>query len=98
MTVPLGPNDGSDRPLSSKLTPPALPIVMTKGRFETHSRIEPAGTVSSVVRPSSVRTRIHVGSLTRATSRYGVEIPFEALAEATTDNFFKLFKHARRCN
>lgn len=26
------------------------------------------------------------------------EIPFEELAEATTDNFFKLFKHARRCN
>lgn len=26
------------------------------------------------------------------------EIPYEVLAKATTDNFFKLFKQARRCN
>jgi TatD DNase family protein len=26
------------------------------------------------------------------------EMPLETLAEATTNNFFKLFKHARRCN
>ena len=26
------------------------------------------------------------------------EIPYEALAKATTDNFFNLFKQARRCN
>src|SRR4051812_47692688 len=74
MTVPLGPNGGSVRPLSSKLTPPALPIVSVKGRLEIHSRTSPGGTFSSLMRPSSVRTRIHVVSLVRATSRYGDEI------------------------
>src|SRR5688572_853932 len=79
MTVPLAPNDGSGRPFSSKLTPPAFPMVITNGRLDTHSRTAPAGTVSSLVRPSSVRTRIHVGSLTRATSRYGVDTPVVAV-------------------
>src|SRR6185436_14789655 len=71
MTVPLGPSGGSARPLSSKLTPPALPIVRVNGRFEIHSRTSPGGTFSSLLRPSSVRTRIHVVSFVRATSRYG---------------------------
>src|SRR5438445_497356 len=71
MTAPLAPSAGSGRPFSSKETPPALPMVRTNGRFEIHSRTSPAGTFSSLVRPSSVRTRIHVVSLVRATSRYG---------------------------
>src|SRR5947207_3681319 len=75
MTAPLGPSGGSVRPFSSSVTPPALPSVRTNGRFDTHSRVSPAGIVSSVVRPSSVRTRIHVASDTRATSRYGEETP-----------------------
>src|SRR5437588_12745133 len=75
MTVPLGPSGGSARPFSSSETPPALPSVSTNGRFETHSRIWPAGTVSSVLWPSSVRTRIQVGSDTRATRRYGEATP-----------------------
>jgi len=74
MTAPLGPSGGSVRPLSSKLTPPALPIVSVNGRLETHSRTSPGGTFSSLIRPSSVRTRIHVVSLLRATRRYGEEI------------------------
>src|SRR5262249_51390018 len=78
ITAPLGPRAGNTRPFSSKLTPPALPTVRTKGPFDTHSRTWPAGTVSSVIRPSSVRTRIHVGSDTRATRRYG------DVTEATT--------------
>src|SRR5256885_3232120 len=75
MTVPLGPSGGRGRPFSSSDTPPALPSVSTNGRFETHSRICPAGTVSSVLLPSSVRTRIQVGSDTRATRRYGEATP-----------------------
>src|SRR5437764_11007535 len=75
LTVPLGPSGGSARPFSSSETPPALPSVSTNGRFETHSRIWPAGTVSSVLLPSSVRTRIQVGSDTRATRRYGEATP-----------------------
>src|SRR5207302_9406375 len=71
MTAPLAPSRGIDRPLSSRLTPPALPIVMTNGPFEIHSRISLAGIVSSLVRPSSVRTRIQVVSVVLATSRYG---------------------------
>src|SRR5262249_30903154 len=71
MTAPLGPSGGSARPLSSKLTPPALPTVTTNGRLEIHSRTSPGGMVSSLLRPSSVRTRIHVASFARATRRYG---------------------------
>jgi len=52
-----------------------LPIVMTKGPFDTHSRISLGGIVSSLVRPSSVRTRIHVVSVVRAISRYGEPSP-----------------------
>src|SRR5437870_8327308 len=74
MTAPLGPSGGSVRPLSSKLTPPAFPIVSVNGRLEIHSRTSPGGTFSSLIRPSSVRTRIHVVSLVRATRRYGEEI------------------------
>src|SRR5262249_2637463 len=36
MTEPLAPSRGTGRPLSSRLTPPALPIVRTKGPFEIH--------------------------------------------------------------
>jgi hypothetical protein len=75
MTAPLGPSGGRVRPFSSSVTPPALPTVRTNGRFETHSRVWPAGNVSSVLRPSSVRTRIHVASDARATSRYGEATP-----------------------
>src|SRR5262249_51346784 len=75
MTVPLGPSGGSVRPLSSSVTPPALPSVSTNGRFETHSRLCPAGTVSSLLCPSSVRTRIHVASDARAIRRYGDPTP-----------------------
>src|SRR5262245_63120257 len=75
MTVPLGPSGGSVRPLSSSVTPPALPSVRTNGRFETHSRVCPAGTVSSLLCPSSVRTRIQVASDARAMSRYGDPTP-----------------------
>ena len=75
MTAPLGPSGGRVRPFSSSVTPPALPTVSTNGRFETHSRVCPAGNVSSVLRPSSVRTRIHVASDARATSRYGEATP-----------------------
>src|SRR5437867_11276279 len=71
MTAPLEPSRGIDRPLSSRLTPPALPMVRTKGPLDTHSRTSLAGIVSSLVRPSSVRTRIQVVSVVRATSRYG---------------------------
>src|SRR3989441_12982847 len=71
MTAPLAPSRGIGRPLSSRLTPPALPMVRTKGPLDTHSRTSLAGTVSSLVRPSSVRTRIQVVSVVRATSRYG---------------------------
>src|SRR5262249_57460804 len=63
MTAPLAPSRGTGRPLSSRLTPPALPIVRTKGPFDTHSRTSLGGIVSSLVRPSSVRPRIHVPSL-----------------------------------
>src|SRR5262249_22883033 len=70
MTAPLAPSRGTGRPLSSKLTPPALPIVRTKGPLDTHSRTSLGGIVSSVVRPSSVRTRIQVVSVVRATRRY----------------------------
>ena len=38
ITAPLGPRAGNTRPFSSKLTPPALPMVRTKGPFDTHSR------------------------------------------------------------
>src|SRR5256885_15380403 len=74
MTAPLAPSAGSGRPFSSKETPPALPMVRTNGRLEIHSRTSPGGTFSSLIRPSSVRTRIHVVSLVRATRRYGEEI------------------------
>ena len=70
MTEPLAPSRGIARPLSSRLTPPAFPIVMMNGPFEIHSRISLAGIVSSLVRPSSVRTRIQVVSVVRAMSRY----------------------------
>src|SRR5262249_19433922 len=82
MTEPLTPSRGMGRPLSSRLTPPALPIVMTNGPFETHSRISLAGIVSSLVRPSSVRTRIHVVSVVRAMSRYGSLSPRAVVAAA----------------
>src|SRR5262249_39906362 len=82
MTEPLTPSRGMGRPLSSRLTPPALPIVMTNGPFETHSRISLAGIVSSLVRPSSVRTRIHVVSVVRAMSRYGSPSPRAVVAAA----------------
>src|SRR5215470_613987 len=75
MTVPLGPSGGSVRPLSSSVTPPALPSVKTNGRSETHSLVWPAGTVSSLLCPSSVRTRIQVASDARAMSRYGDPTP-----------------------
>src|SRR5712664_3281257 len=70
-TAPLAPSRGIGRPLSSRLTPPALPMVRTKGPLDTHSRTSLAGIISSLVRPSSVRTRIQVVSVVRATSRYG---------------------------
>src|SRR5215813_6930486 len=82
MTEPLAPSRGMGRPLSSRLTPPALPIVMTNGPFEIHSRISLAGIVSSLVRPSSVRTRIHVVSVVRAIKRYGKPSPRAATVEA----------------
>src|SRR5262245_25741740 len=82
MTEPLAPSRGMGRPLSSRLTPPALPIVMTNGPFEIHSRISLAGIVSSLVRPSSVRTRIHVVSVVRAMSRYGSPSPRADVAAA----------------
>src|SRR5258705_11089002 len=69
MTAPLAPSRGTGRPLSSRLMPPALPIVRTKGPLDTHSRTSLGAIVSSVVRPSSVRTRIHVVSVVRATRR-----------------------------
>src|SRR5262249_1590833 len=75
MTEPLAPSRGTGRPLSSRLTPPALPIVRTKGPFEIHSRISLAGIVSSLVRRPSVRTRIHVVSVVRAIKRYGNPSP-----------------------
>src|SRR5439155_15943127 len=81
-TEPLAPSRGIARPLSSRLTPPALPIVITKGPFEIHSRISLAGIVSSLVRPSSVRTRIHVVSVVRAINRYGEASPRAPGAEA----------------
>src|SRR5215470_5790117 len=81
-TEPLTPSRGMGRPLSSRLTPPALPIVMTNGPFETHSRISLAGIVSSLVRPSSVRTRIHVVSVVRAINRYGNPSPRAPRVEA----------------
>ena len=81
-TEPLAPSRGTGRPLSSRLTPPAFPIVMTKGPFEIHSRISLAGIVSSLVRPSSVRTRIHVVSVVRAINRYGEASPRAPGAEA----------------
>src|SRR5712692_367990 len=46
-------------------------MVTMNGRLEIHSRTSPAGIVSSDARPSSVRTRSHVGSIVRATRRYG---------------------------
>jgi len=82
MTAPLAPSRGIDRPLSSRLTPPALPIVMTNGPFEIHSRISLAGIVSSLVRPSSVRTRIQVVSVVLAMSRYGEATPRTVVAAA----------------
>src|SRR5204863_4700461 len=38
MTTPRPPSGGSFWPFSSRLTPPALPTVSTKGRLEIHSR------------------------------------------------------------
>src|SRR5262245_12692644 len=75
MTVPRDPSGGKIRPFSSSDTPAALPTVRTNGRFETYSRTSPAGMLSSVLRPSSVRTRIHVASVVRATRRYGELTP-----------------------
>src|SRR5207249_4045334 len=99
MTEPLAPSRGMGRPLSSRLTPPALPIVITNGPFEIHSRISFAGIVSSLVRPSSVRTRIHVVSVVRAMSRYGKPSPgalgvTEALGAAPDDCFASWFTPA----
>src|SRR5215470_16230451 len=81
-TESLAPSRGMGRPLSSRLTPPALPMVRTNGPFEIHSRISLAGIVSSLVRPSSVRTRIHVVSVVRAMSRYGSPSPRAVVAAA----------------
>src|SRR3989441_13150051 len=53
-------------------------MLRTNGRFETHSRISPAGMFSSLIRPSSVRTRTHVNSDVRATSRYDDATPVTA--------------------
>src|SRR2546422_8367874 len=53
-------------------------MMRTNGRFETHSRISPAGMFSSLIRPSSVRTRTHVNSDVRATSRYDDAMPVTA--------------------
>src|SRR5947207_8307594 len=70
IAAPLRPSGGRRWPFSSRVTPPALPMLRTNGRFETHSRTSPAGMFSSLIRPSSMRTRIHVSSDVRATSRY----------------------------
>src|SRR5262245_1699234 len=75
ITAPRAPSGGTMRPFSSSDTPAALPTVRMNGRFETYSRISPAGMLSSVLRPSSVRTRIHVASVVRATRRYGELTP-----------------------
>src|SRR5207247_1336950 len=64
------------------VTPPAFPMLRTNGRFEIHSRISPAGMFSSLIRPSSVRTRIHVNSDVRATSRYDEATPVTAVGAA----------------
>src|SRR5206468_12356324 len=82
ITAPLGPSGGRRRPFTSRVTPPAFPMLRTNGRFEPHSRISPAGMFSSLIRPSSVRTRIHVNSDVRATSRYDEATPVTAVAAA----------------
>ena len=60
ITVPFGPSGGRALPFSATSTPPALPMVTRKRRSAAHSRLAPAGSSSSVTRPSSVWTRIHV--------------------------------------
>src|SRR5439155_23832784 len=86
MTTPLAPSGGMGRPLSSRVTPTALPTEMMKGRLDTHSRTCPGGIVSSLVLPSSVRTLIQVSSVVRATSRYDETSPARAAGEgAGTD-------------
>jgi hypothetical protein len=57
--------------LSSSRAPPALPMLMAKGRSVTHIRTAPAASFSSYVCPLSMRIRTHVFFATLTTSLYG---------------------------
>src|SRR5229473_1825963 len=71
ITVPFGPSGGRTLPFRASSTPPALPMVTRKRRSADHSRLAPAGSSSSVARPSSGWTRIQVGSTALIRRRCG---------------------------
>src|SRR6185436_4096584 len=75
ITVPFGPSGGRTLPFRATSTPPALPMVTRKRRSADHSRLAPAGSSSSVARPSSGWTRIQVASTARIIRRWGPAAP-----------------------
>src|SRR4029453_14964982 len=75
VTGPFPPRAGRAFPFRVTSTPPAFPMVTTKRRSVAHSRLAPAGSSSPTPRPSSVWTRIQLGSTALIPSRWGPEGP-----------------------